>query len=161
MKLCSVYAWVCYTFCHFTPGKAIHSQSAMRMVKPGYKSPGSLLQGFLCLPTHPDPPSLTPATVFQSLSWEELFPEPIPFSAISPSLPPGILRSCSASQLNFWASPLPFPNKTGKSTSTTNQHCLIGSSEHLCSAEKDPKIAVIDLKELETDVMLHHLSYAR
>lgn len=56
-------------------------------------------------------------------------------------------------QLNFWASPLPFLITTGISTNSTNQHCLTGSSEHLCSAEKDPKIAVT-ITELETDVML-------
>lgn len=156
MKLCSVYAWVCYSFCPFTLGKAIDSQPAMKMgqrcssphpphCKVFWASQYTLI--FLLLPS---------ATVFQSL-----FPAPIPLSATSPSLLPRIFCSCSTSQLKFWASSFPFLNTTGRSTSTANQHCLTGSSELLCSAEKDPKIALTDLKELETDVMLHHLSYAR
>lgn len=135
-------------------GKTIHCQSAMRLVQPGYSPHAPYCKVFCASQYTLIFLSLAPATVSQSLSWEELFPAPIPLSVTFPLLPPGMFCSCSTSQLNFWASPLPFPNTTGRNASSTNQHCLTGSSEYLRSAEKDTKIAAIDLKELERNVML-------
>lgn len=83
------------------------------------------LQGFLCLPIHPDLTSLAPATELLNLSpGKSSYLHPCPVSATSPLLPPAIFCSCSTSQQNFWASPLPFPNTIGRITNSTNQHCL-------------------------------------
>lgn len=149
MKPCSVYAWIWYSFCHFTCGKGNSQPVCHENGAAWLQSPGSSLQGFLCLPIHPDLPSLAPATEFLNLSpgkSSSLYP----FRSLQPpSAPTRYIMPCSTSQLNFWASPLPFPNTMGRSTSSTNE-----PNRMLYSAEKDPKTAAIDLKELGMDAML-------
>lgn len=151
MKLCSVCAWIWYSFCHFTCGKGNSQPVCHENGAAWLQSPGSSLQGFLCLPIHPDLPSLAPATEFLNLSPGKSS-SLHPFPSLQPPLCSHqvyfVMFHQPAKLLGLTTS---LPKHNGK------KHQLNWSAlpnRMLYSAEKDPRTAAIDLKELGMDAML-------